>query len=89
MQLPMLKKKYLKFENYKQQTIEDMFEPSQLEGMLELKAYQMASCLAINEGGKFGWWGWGGGLREFGGNGVGWAWGFRERVNKGWGGLQY
>jgi hypothetical protein len=47
-QLPGLKRKYLKYESYKGQTIEDIFTPEQLEAATELKAYTLASMV---------WWG--------------------------------
>jgi hypothetical protein len=47
-QLPGLKRKYLKYESYKGQTIEDIFTPEQLEAATELKAYTLASTV---------WWG--------------------------------
>ncbi len=52
-QLPSLKKKYLKFENYKDQTIADVFTPEQLANALTLNAYELASVVLINEGNKF------------------------------------
>lgn len=52
--IPVLKKKYLKYENYKDQTIEDVFGAEALKRAWELKAYQLASCILINQGsGKF------------------------------------
>ena len=47
-QLPGLKRKYLKYESYKGQTITDIFTPEQLEAATELKAYTLASTV---------WWG--------------------------------
>ncbi len=47
-QLPGLKRKYLKYESYKGQTIKDIFTPEQLEAATELKAYTLASTV---------WWG--------------------------------
>lgn len=52
-QLPSLKKKYLKFENYKDQTITDVFTPEQLSKTLKLDAYELGSVMLINEGNKF------------------------------------
>ncbi len=49
-QLPKLKKKYLKFENYKYQTVQDMFSKEELEKSIYLKACEMASCIYINQG---------------------------------------
>ncbi len=51
-QLPGLKRKYLKYESYKGQTIKDIFTPEQLEAATELKAYTLASTV---------WWGKGDG----------------------------
>ena len=50
MQMPSLKKKYLKYENYKNQTVEDIFEPRQLEGSVVLNAYQMETSVMMNQG---------------------------------------
>ena len=53
-QVPSLKKKYLKYENYKNQTITDIFSPEQLEGALKLEAYEFSTSILINDGkGKF------------------------------------
>jgi hypothetical protein len=52
-QIPMLKKKYLKYEAYKNQTIEDIFTPEQRQNMLTLYAYELRSCVFLQEGGKF------------------------------------
>ncbi len=51
-QLPGLKRKYLKYEAYKEQTIEDIFTPEELERATELTAYTLASTV---------WWGGGDG----------------------------
>lgn len=48
-QIPSLKKKYLKYENYKDQTIEDMFTPEQMSKAITLYAYQMSSAVLIND----------------------------------------
>ena len=53
-QVPSLKKKYLKYENYKNQTITDIFSPEQLKGALKLEAYEFSTSILINDGkGKF------------------------------------
>jgi enediyne biosynthesis protein E4 len=52
-QLPGLKKKYLKYENYQNQRIEDIFTPEQLKGATKLEATQLSNSVLINEGGKF------------------------------------
>jgi hypothetical protein len=46
--LPYLKKKYLKYESYKEQTIEDIFSKEQLSKAVKLDAYQMQSSVLIN-----------------------------------------
>jgi hypothetical protein len=53
-QMPSLKKKYLKYEDYKDATITDIFTPEQLEKAVKLNAYLFSSSLLINDGkGKF------------------------------------
>jgi hypothetical protein len=46
--LPALKKKYLKYESYKNQTIEDIFSKEQLAKSTKLEAYTMQSTVYIN-----------------------------------------
>jgi hypothetical protein len=46
--LPSLKKKYLKYESYKEQTVEDIFTKEQLQHALKLEAYTMQSSVFIN-----------------------------------------
>jgi hypothetical protein len=46
--LPSLKKKYLKYENYKEQTVEDIFTPEQLSSAIKLEAYTMESSVLLN-----------------------------------------
>jgi hypothetical protein len=46
--LPYLKKKYLRYENYKEQTIEDIFSKEQLSKVVKLDAYTMQSSVFIN-----------------------------------------
>jgi enediyne biosynthesis protein E4 len=46
--LPYLKKKYLKYENYKEQTIEDIFSKEQLGKAVKSDAYTMQSSVFIN-----------------------------------------
>jgi len=48
--LPYLKKKYLKYENYKLQTIEDIFTKEQLSRAIKLDAYTLQSSVIINNG---------------------------------------
>jgi hypothetical protein len=50
--IPSLKKKYLKYESYKGQRVEDIFGPDQLAGTKKLEAYRMESSVMINGGGK-------------------------------------
>jgi hypothetical protein len=50
--IPSLKKKYLKYESYKGQRVEDIFGPEQLAGTQKLEAYRMESSVMINGGGK-------------------------------------
>jgi hypothetical protein len=53
-QIPSLKKKYLKYETFKNETLTDIFTPEQLKNALELKVYELKSSVAINDGkGKF------------------------------------
>jgi enediyne biosynthesis protein E4 len=48
--LPGLKKKYLKYEDYKEQTIGDIFSSEQLSKAIRLDAYTMQSSVFINNG---------------------------------------
>jgi len=53
-QMPNLKKKYLKYESYKDQTITDIFTEEQLKDAIKLEAFDFSSSVAINDGtGKF------------------------------------
>lgn len=53
-QIPSLKKKYLKYESYKDATITDIFTSEQMQETLELKAFVFSSSVLINNGkGKF------------------------------------
>jgi hypothetical protein len=54
-QIPSLKKKYLKFDAFKDQTITDIFTPEQLARGLKLEAAELRSGVLRNEGGKFEW----------------------------------
>jgi hypothetical protein len=49
-QVPSLKKKYLKYESYKDQTITDIFTPEQMEGVVKSDAYDFSTSVLINEG---------------------------------------
>jgi len=48
--MPGLKKKYLKYESYKEQTIEDIFDTTQLQNAIKLAVYTMESTLILNQG---------------------------------------
>jgi enediyne biosynthesis protein E4 len=53
-QIPSLKKKYLKYDNFKNETITDIFTPEQLKNAVELRVFELESSIAINDGqGKF------------------------------------
>ncbi len=52
-QIPSLKKKYLKYENYSNQRFEDIFSEEQRKGVLQLEAKTLASSVLINVGGRF------------------------------------
>jgi hypothetical protein len=52
-QIPALKKKYLKFRDYKEQTINDIFGEEQVTTAIALNAYTTRSTCFINENGKF------------------------------------
>jgi hypothetical protein len=49
-QIPILLKKYPKYELYKEQTITDMFAPEQLSNAIQLDVAQLESALFINDG---------------------------------------
>src|SRR3978361_841228 len=49
-ELPYLKKKYLKYENYKEQTIEDICTKEQLDKSVKLEAKEFRSCVLMNNG---------------------------------------
>ncbi|GAC1426497.1 MAG: VCBS repeat-containing protein [Flavisolibacter sp.] len=49
-QLPYLNKKFLKFADYAGKTIDQVFTKEELKGALVKKAYQMQSCIALNDG---------------------------------------
>lgn len=53
-QIPSLKKKYLKYENFKDQTIDDIFTAEQLKNAAKLDVYELLTSVLINDGsGKF------------------------------------
>ena len=47
-ELPYLKKKYLKYTQYKEQTMEDIFGKEVLQKVNKLDAYEMRSCVLMN-----------------------------------------
>ena len=47
-ELPYLKKKYLKYDSYKEQTIEDIFSKEQLGKAVKLEAKEMRSSVVVN-----------------------------------------
>ncbi len=49
-QLPGLRKKYIKYDSYKDKTMSDIFSTEALENMLTLEVKELASCLFINQG---------------------------------------
>ena len=48
--LPFLKKKYLHYDDYKEQTIEDIFTKEQLDKAIKLDAYELQSCIFLSNG---------------------------------------
>ncbi|MEO7215874.1 VCBS repeat-containing protein, partial [Mucilaginibacter sp.] len=53
-ELPLLKKKYLRYEQYKEQTMEDIFGAELLKTITKTDAYELRSSVVINSGnGKF------------------------------------
>jgi enediyne biosynthesis protein E4 len=50
MQIPELKKKYNKFHDYMEQTVDLIFTPGQLAEAYRSEAHMMASCALINDG---------------------------------------
>jgi hypothetical protein len=49
-QLPHLKKKYLKYENYKDQSIKDIFTEEELSNAIQLAVYNTTTSVALNNG---------------------------------------
>jgi hypothetical protein len=49
-QIPSLKKKYLKYDNYKDQMVSDIFTAEQMASAIKLEAYELSSGLMINDG---------------------------------------
>lgn len=53
-EIPSLKKKYLKYENYKDQTIYDIFTEEEMKNALKLEAFELGTGILLNEGdGRF------------------------------------
>lgn len=53
-QIPSLKKKYLKYESYKNQTITDIFTESEMANALKLEVFELGTGILLNDGkGKF------------------------------------
>ena len=50
MQIPSIKKKYLKYDSYKDQEITDIFGPKGLNGALDLTTSHLASTIFLNKG---------------------------------------
>jgi enediyne biosynthesis protein E4 len=48
--LPSLKKKFLKYSDYKEKTIEDIFSSEQLSNAIKLDAYELRSGIWLNDG---------------------------------------
>jgi len=49
-QIPSLKKKFLKYESFKDQTITDIFTPQEMEKAMKLEVYELSSSILINDG---------------------------------------
>jgi hypothetical protein len=49
-QIPSLKKKFLKYESFKDQTITDIFTPQEMEKAVKLEAYELSSSILLNDG---------------------------------------
>ena len=52
LQLPYLKKKYLRFSNYQNQGISDIFTKEQISSSLQLKVFNLSSNILLNQEGK-------------------------------------
>jgi hypothetical protein len=48
--IPELKKKYLRYESFKNETVDQIFTEEQLANSIKLEAYQMSSSLLLNDG---------------------------------------
>jgi len=52
-QLPGLRKRLLKYEDYALKTVEEIFRPEERANMLTLEVKEMETCVFLNKGGKF------------------------------------
>jgi hypothetical protein len=52
-QMPYLKKKYLRFDSYKSQTMDDIFTPEQIKSSIKSECMTNATTLYIQQDGKF------------------------------------
>ncbi|HEY0772065.1 MAG TPA: VCBS repeat-containing protein, partial [Sphingobacteriaceae bacterium] len=52
-QMPILKKRYLKFENFKDQKVEDIFTPDQLKKAIRYDVTHFSTSIFINNGNSF------------------------------------
>ena len=52
-QIPLMRKKFLRYENYSNATFDQLFTPEQMKKAITLKAVQLASCYFENRNGKF------------------------------------
>ena len=52
-QMPYLLKKYLKYEDYKEKTVTDIFTEDQLEGSINLSVFETSSVVLYNNKGNF------------------------------------
>lgn len=50
MQIPSLKKKYLKYDSYKDQTIQDIFTEEELKDAFKLEAFEFSTGIILNDG---------------------------------------
>jgi hypothetical protein len=49
-QMPALKKQYLRYDSYKDATIESIFSPAQLKAAIKLEAFQLSTAVLLNDG---------------------------------------
>jgi hypothetical protein len=53
MQIPTLRKKYLKYEDFQNEAIDDIFPPEAMQNAITKNAYEMSSSVLINNGSSF------------------------------------